>query len=232
MNLAQMYSLANGKSYYSRPDAEIYAALEEAGFFVYAAVLKEFGGFFLKVDTTTITLTPGTQSYTLPVDCSQIVHLAERITAAENWHPMNPIGIGDAFDNIQQATGWDVEDYGYGSDSQFGFYGPFLDAAGAQATQTQKIQVSPAIDTARFCEIIYTAKWMPVVDASSLVMLPDEGTHAMLNYAIAELVRSNDDSLADKYEAKGDKALVGFLTWVRARQIAAGPTIDCYGPGF
>ncbi len=235
MNLAQMYSLANSKSYYSRPDAEIYGALDEAGFFVYTAVLKEYRGFFLQIDTSTVALTPGQQEYTLPADLTQIVHIAERLSTTENWQPMSPIGAGAAFDNIQQATGWDGDTYGYGDQSQFGFYGPFLDAADStnpQATQTQHIQVSPGIDQIRQCELIYTAKWLPITGAASDVMLPDEGTHAMLNYAIAELVRSNNDSLADKYEGKGDKALTMFLTWVRNRQIAMNPTIQTYGPSF
>lgn len=235
MTLAQMYSLANSKTYYSRPDADVYGALDQAGFFVYAAVLKEFRGYFLKVDSTTVTLTPGTQEYTLPADLTQIVNIAERITTSENWHPMRAIDAEHAFDNIQQATGWDIDSYGYGDQSPFGFYGPFLDSTAAQsaeASQIFKIQVSPAIDTARLCEIVYTAKWLPITSSGSTVMLPDEGTHAMLNYACAELFRSNNDSLADKYEAKGDKALSMFLTWVRARQIATNPTIATYGPGW
>lgn len=235
MNLAQMYALANAKSYYSRPDAEIYGALDEAGFLVYAAVLKEFRGFFLQVDTTSVVLTPGQQEYALPTDLTQIVHIAERLNTSDNWNPMSAIGIGNAFDNIQQATGWDVADYGYGDQSQFGFYGPFLDEADAtnpQATQTQKIQVSPAIDQIRQCELIYTAKWLPIGNATSQVMLPDEGTHAMLNYAIAEILRSNGDTLAAQYENKGDKALTVFLTWIRNRQIATQPVIQTYGPAF
>lgn len=41
-NLAQMYSLANAKTSYSRRRPEIYAALDKGGFKVYTAVLKEF----------------------------------------------------------------------------------------------------------------------------------------------------------------------------------------------
>ena len=234
MNLAQMYSLANAKSSYSRPDAEIYAALDQAGLFVYAAVLKEYSGFFIKFDTTSLVLVPGTQAYNLPPDLTQIVHLAERLNVTLDWNEMSPIKLSDAVDNIQQATGWDSFSSYYG-DSQFGYYGPYLLSQATSVTQTlqvQQIQVSPGIDQTRMCELVYSAKWLPINDSSSLVMMPDEGTHAMLNYAIAELLRSNDDSLAQNYEAQGDKQLSSFLTWVRNRQIQQGPTIKAYGPGW
>lgn len=235
MNLAQMYALANSKSGYARPDGEIYDALNEGGFRVYAAVLKEYRGFFLKFDETNLTLVPGTSEYPLPADLTQIVHLAERITPTVDWSPMAPMTLGSALTNLQDALGWGTfyaDGYGFGS--AFGFYGPYLDAADAvagAALQIQKIRVSPAIDTARACQIAYTAKWLPVVDGDSKIMLPDEGTYAMLNYAIAELRRASDDSASSDYEDKGDRHLSSFLSWLRARQIMSPLTISTYGPG-
>ena len=237
MNLAQMYSLANSKSYYSRSDGEIYNALDKGGRIVFNAVLKEFRGFFIKFDETSVTLTPTTvdQEYVLPSDLTQIVHLAERVTSTENWHPMSPITLGDALTNLQNTAGWyDFYADAYGDSSEFGFYGPYLDAAAAvaaQPLQIQKIRVSPIPDTTRMVQIAYTAKWLPITDASSKIMLPDEGTQPELDYSIAELRRASDDSAADKYEAQGDKGLSSFLTWLRARQIMNPLTIDTYGPG-
>lgn len=237
MNLAQMYALANSKSGYSRSDGEIYNALDEAGRTVFNAVLKEFRGFFIKFDEISITLSPTqtSQEYTLPSDLTQIVHLAERLTTTENWHPITPINITDALTNLQNQAGWyDFYADAYGENSEFGFYGPYLDAADttvAQPLQVQKIRISPIPDANRFCQIAYTAKWLPITDASSKVMLPDEGTPPMLNYAIAELRRASDDSAAREYETQGDKKLSSFLTWLRARQIMAPLTIETYGPG-
>lgn len=233
MNLAQMYALANSKSGYARSDAEIYAALDAAGFRVYTEVLNTFRGSFIKFDETSITLLPNTQEYTLPTDLTQIVHLAERVTATDDWHTMDPETLDDALTNIQNSSGWNAfYSWGYGSKSPFCFYGPYLDATQTLGAQTQKIRVSPAIDQTRFCQLAYTAKWLPIVDASSKVMLPDEGTHAMLNWATATLCGDSDDTKAERYEAAGDKDLTIFLKWMRARQVQDVLTIDTYGPGL
>lgn len=163
-NLTQMWNTVNSKTAYSRPD-EIYSALSEGGFLVYTAVLKEFSGFFLKFDTTTVVLTPGTQDYPLPPDLSQLVCLSERQTASENWHVMNPTTLQDALDNAQSLVSWDDWDDLYDDrDSEFQFYGPYLPASAATATaanQIQQITVSPEIDAVRMCQIAYTAKWLP-----------------------------------------------------------------------
>lgn len=227
-NLAQMFSLVNQKSSYSRTDTEIYAALSEGGFLVYSAVLKEFRGTFLKVDESSLTLVVNTTEYTLPTDLTQIVHLAERQSASENWHPILPEGLGDALTNTQQNTGW--FDYGqnYGETSQFRFYGPYLDSVQTQAAQTQKIRISPAPSESRFVQIAYTAKWIPITSSASHVMLPDEGTYAMQNYGIAEALRSNDDTLSAEYERKADKSLSRFLDWLRVNQIMRRPQITPY----
>lgn len=231
MNLAQMYALANSKSGYTRSDAEIYDALNESGFRVYSAVLKEFSGFFLKFDETSLSLVPDTTEYALPADLTQIVHLAERIDPTQNWRPMEPLSLNDALLNTQENVGWELYDGAYGTLSEFGFYGPYLDSAATTGVQTQKIRVSPNPDSDRFCQIAYTAKWLPITDSSSSIMLPDEGTYSQLNFAIAELRRASDDSLSADYEQKGETHLSAFLSWLRARQIQSPLTIATYGPG-
>jgi len=223
MNVAQLYANVNQKTSFSRPN-EIYAALEEAGFKVYAAILKEFSGFFLKFDTTTITLTPGQSQYAMPPDLGNLVHLAERIVATNNWQRIDPTTIGNAIDSAQQSVGWDWSPYG---SSGFKFYGPFLPEK-TSATETQQILISPAIDTVRMCEIAYTAKWLPIVNQSSLNTLPNEGTYAQQSFAIAEIHRGNNDSLSAEYEAKGRQQLTDFLTWIRNRQTVKWPTIKSY----
>lgn len=227
-NLLQMVAMCGSRSGYSRPN-DILPALNEAGVFVYNAVLKEFSGFFLKFDTSSIVLTPGTQEYALPADCTQVVHLAERQSTNNRFAPMSPETIGEALEGAQDQVGWyDLWADSYGDDSMFSYAGPYLGSAAATGVQTQKIRVSPAIDATRMCELAYTAKWLPLNNAQSPMMLPEEGTHAMLNYAVAELHRANDDTLAKDYEAKADKHLASFLTWLRARQIQRVPTIKPY----
>jgi hypothetical protein len=227
-NLAQMFALANARSAYSRPSGEIYSALDEAGFLVYTAVLKEFSGFFLKFDTSTIVLTPGQAVYPLPADLTQIVNLAERQSASQNWATINPTSLADALNNTQDLVSWD--DWGgcYGEESRFKFYGPYLSAAAAAGVQTQVINIEPAIDAIRMCEIAYTAKWLPILNANSALMLPNEGTYAMQNFACAELLRANSDTLSAEYEAKAQKHQTAFLTWVRNRQLVKWPTITPY----
>lgn len=223
-NLAQMVGTVNSKTSYSRPN-EVYSALSEAGWLVYSAVLKENAGFFLKFDTTTVVLTPGTQQYMLPPDLTAIVNLAERPTSAERWRTIDPESIQDAMQNTQNSLGWDDSCYG---GSHFKFNGPYLTSAAATAVQTQAITISPAIDIIRMCEIAYTAKWLPITNENSPVMLPDEGTYAMQNFAIAEIHRGNNDTLSNEYEQKGQKHLTAFLTWVRQRQTVKRPTIEPY----
>jgi hypothetical protein len=228
MNLAGMFALANSKSSYSRPSSEIYAALDEGGFLVYTAVLKEFSGFFLKFDTTTVVMTAGVTEYTLPADCTQLVHVAERLNTSEPFLPMIPETVGAALENAQSYVGWNDWAWCYGEDSMFSYAGPYLDSTATQGAQTQKIRISPMPQDTRMVELAYTAMWLPITGAGSTIMLPAEGTYAMLNFGIAELLRSNDDSLADKYEAKALRHLSAFLTWVRQRQTQQGPQITPY----
>lgn len=228
-NLAQMYSTINSKSSFSRP-AEIYPALSEAGWLVYSAVLKENSGFFLKFDTSTIVLTPGQQDYLLPPDLTNIVNLAERLTATERWRTIDPTGLREAMDNTQDLVSWD--DYSYDRGSRFKFYGPYLSAAQIAAkTQIQSITIEPKIEQIRMCEIAYTAKWMPIVNENSMLMLPEEGTYAMQNFALAEVIRADDDDRAAEYEQKGQRHLTAFLTWVRQRQTVKRPHIEGYLEG-
>jgi hypothetical protein len=248
-NLAQMFATCNAKSQYSRTEGEIYDALSEAGFFVYAAILKELSNFFLKFDTTTVVLTPDTQKYILPPDCTQLVSISERKSASGRWKEMASESIPDAINDAKEDTSFSSYGGRYG-ESEFRFAGPFLEATetttaptgfgqagynvgGYRGTgfQTQSILISPIPQETRFVELAYIAKWIPLVDRHSYLMLPDECTPAMQAFAIAELLRSNNDSNALAYDAKGQTHLNMALTWVRARQIQNNPTITPYVDG-
>lgn len=232
MNLFQMYANCNANSGYARADGEIYAALGRAGFKVFSAVVKENRGFFVKFDETSLSLVPGTQEYPMPADLSQIVHLAERQSAAQDWAPIAPLDLDTALTDLQVASGWsNYFSSMYSNRSSYGFYGPYLDAAAATGVQTQKIRISPGIDAPRFCQLVYTAKWLPITDGSSKVMLPDEGTYAMESFASGQLCGASDDATrANYYELQGAKDLMAFLAWARQRQSMAASTVVTYGP--
>jgi hypothetical protein len=231
MNLAQMYQNCMAASYYSRTAGEVWSKLSSAGFEVYTKVLKERSGFFIKFDEVSLTLLPGqaNQEYTLPVDLTQVVHLAERVSSAENWRPMAPAnGIENVLINQLSNLGL-FSTAGYGPPSPFSYFGPFLDASAAvagAAGQTQKIRVSPIPDTNRFVQLVYTAKWIPIVNQNSSLMMPDEGTYAMQSMATAELLRLNNDDMALQLEAQGARELTNFLDWVRTRQTQEPPTVE------
>jgi hypothetical protein len=232
-SLAQMFKNCHHASYYSRDDAEVYAKLNEAGFEVYCAVLKEFSGFFIKFDETSLSLTAtqANQEYTLPADVGQIVHLAERPTSTENWHPMSP---ATNLENvlINQLVSFGLFSFGdYGNGSPFSYYGPFLDSAGstpAAASQIQKIRIAPITDQTRFVQLVYTAKWIQIVNANSLCMMPDEGTYAMEARATAKLLRLNGDTLAAQFDAQAIQMEQRFMNWIRLRQIQEPPCVQTF----
>lgn len=226
-SLAQMYATCNSDSYYSRTDSEIWAALTRGGKRVYDAVCNENGGFFIKFDESSLSLTSSALEYSLPTDCDQIVHLAERLTSTEQWHPIYPDSLNNVLLDQLQRGG--LLNLVFGQSSEFTFFGPFLDSAAAVGVQTQKIRISPKPSETRSCQLVYTAKWSELVNKDSNLMLPVEGTYAQERYASAALVRKNgDESLAQSYEAEGDKDLRLFLTWIRARQIQQPLQVESY----
>lgn len=240
-SLDQLYATCNSKSYYSRSEGEIYSALSEAGFLVYSKVLKEYSNYFIKFDTTTITLTPGVQVYTLPPDCTQIISISERISTSQSWRQMSNESIQDAITN--QFSNYPFGDlYCNYSQSEFRFAGPYLAANNTinqpsistvggftgSGYQCEQITISPQITQTRMVEIAYIAKWISITNSHSYVMLPDECTYAMQNYAIAELLRSNDDSMSATYEAKADKHMSAALTLVRMRDLSTPRQIVPY----
>jgi hypothetical protein len=229
-SLAQLAATCQKDSYYSRSDDEVWSALNRGGRRVYNSVCAENGGFFIKFDETSLALVAGTTEYALPASCTQIVHLAERKSSTDEWAPIQPDSLNNILLNQLQAQGilsltWDNE-------SEFTFYGPYLDSAASvavPASQIQKIRISPSPSEARFCQLVYSAKWTEIVNASSVVMLPDEGTGAMERFASAALVRKNGDTpLAAEYEEEGNRELRSFLQWVRARQIQQPLQVEPY----
>lgn len=232
-SIAQMIVNADNASYNSRRPGEVIAKLNEAGFEIYCSILKEFSGFFIKFDETSLALSPtqASQEYTLPADLTQIVHLAERQSSTENWHEIDPANnLGNVLQNqLSDAGIWSPN---FGEKSAFEYFGPYLDSTNAvlpgAPAQLQKIRVSPITDVSRFVQIAYTAKWVQIVNDSSSLVLPDEGTYAMEAYATAKLLKLNGDTLADEFLKEGQRLEARFLSWVRQRQIQRLPQTEAY----
>lgn len=215
--LDDVFAFCNSTSYQSRSIAEIWQAINEAGFQVYTAVLKESEGFYVKVDETSITLASGTSVYDLPSDCSQILHLAERISSTDDWRPIEPATVNEV--TVMQnfnPNSW----FSYGIQSQFQFW------MYQTPDEVKHIKVSPMPLETHSVQIIYAASWVNVTRDSDTCMLPLESQFAVQNFAAAECLRKNNDDLSAQYEAKAEKHLTRFLTWLRARQIQRLPQVE------
>ena len=91
-------------------------------------------------------------------------------------------------------------------------------SAPSQSKGPNKIRLAPTPTDLRQTELIYDAKYLPIVNENSYNTIPDEGHQCQLDFAKAELFRANNDDLADKYEALALQELTEFLTFVRERQ--------------
>ena len=229
--LAQMFDICRKKTYFSRQDDEIWSALNYGAWRVYSYVLKEFRGYFIKWDETSLTLQPNVDEYTLPSDLAQIVRLSERLNTipqSGTWLPMVAADINSQLFVQQQFS--DVITLGapLSMFSEFTYYGPYMSADQVTGAQLNKIRVAPKPTDTRLCQLVYSAKFVEIVNPSSQLMIPAEGTHTMQSWAIAELLRSNSDQLGEAYEAKGERDVTEFLTFMRERQIQQRPSVESY----
>lgn len=213
---------------------DIIGALNDEGFLLYSRILKEGEGFFVKTDETSVVLTPGTQVYSLPVDCTQVAHMAERSQPTDPWSKMTPESQNMALE-AQESI---ISSYVVGilGASRYSYYGPYLPnsqvvTASPEAdnsTQIMQITVSPLIDMQRSVQVVYTAKWIDILDESSAVTLPAEAMSALYNKAMANLTASSDDTRSATYANLGEMQAKGFLSWVRDREIQTGPKVTSY----
>ena len=81
-----------------------------------------------------------------------------------------------------------------------------------------KVRLAPTPQDNRQTEIIYAAKWMDILNGNGYNVIPDEGHGAQLDFAKAELLRGNNDDMADKYETMAMQKNTEFLTFIRNRQ--------------
>lgn len=232
-------SRANSNSYFSRSTADLITAANSAGWAIFTAIKRENRGFFVKFDTTTITLTPGQSFYTLPPDFSQLIHFSERRVSSEPYHPLGHTSIGNALDFAQIQTGFNNDTGYYGGQSRYSFDGPYLPAPTnptPNAPQIYQMDIIPAIDTVRMTELVYIANWIEIIDQNSVVMLPTSADAAWLALTTAELLDMNSDSQAETYRSKvllpngaPGPLMYLLLSEMRNKQTQVKPRVQMFG---
>lgn len=227
-----MHDLAASRSYNSRPDSEVYQALNSASKKIYLWTAREFRNYFVKTDTTTIVFTPGQQEYLCPPDLRIMIKFGEQLQNSAPNTPFNWLRPADRNSDlfIKREFNSLIVNL-YGPSSEFVYDGPYLDAAssmtagaGAQPTRQRKVLISPIPNDTRVTKLYYAAQHVDIVGPQSFIMMPEEAHEAMLDYAVAELVRPNGDTMHQVYEAAGkDKFQSDFLPFMRQVQAQQTP---------
>src|SRR3954468_2732318 len=119
MTLAQIFDFVQKKTYFSREDDEIWDAISEAASTLFLKVTSENSGFFLKWDTTSVSLQANVEEYALPADLGQMIRVRERLLATDEWALVSP---GDI--NSPQITHAQFSSFFNGPLSRFSYYGP------------------------------------------------------------------------------------------------------------
>lgn len=226
--LAQMVATVGKATGYLRGPDEILDALDYGQQQVYFAVTHEYRMSFLKFDATSIAIAANQDTYPLPADFSELKQLAERQSATLPWRPMMPADLNDRDYIRRQLTAYTPAG-DWGPISEYEYAGPYLDGEAAEeGTATWNVKLAPMPLQALACQIVYVAKYVPIQNAGSFLMMPDEGRRAMEALAIAELYRRLNDSASETYDQRAQRDLDLFLTWMRDRQIQLGPTVEPY----
>src|SRR5438270_14062486 len=90
MTLQQIFNLVSKRTFFSRDDDEVWAAISSASRTLFLEVQEENRGFFIVFDTTSLALLLNQEEYALPQGCSQIIRLRERLSANAQWAVMLP----------------------------------------------------------------------------------------------------------------------------------------------
>lgn len=217
MTLQQMFQLAHQKSYYSRTDDEVWAAISGAALALYQKVLAENRGFFIVWDTTSMQLVAGTEEYALPQACTQLLRVRERPLSTSKWKLCIPEELNDPGFEI-------LGPYMEGGESEFKYYGGYLKMTDAETSnQTESIRFEPPPYDTRSVELVYVARFIELTSPTSTKFMPVESDQCVLYGAVARLLGDNgDDPTAAETNAKEQE--VWFLQWVRRRQFQTAVT--------
>ena len=227
MNLQTIHDLAASRSYFSRPDSEVWAAINAGSRFAYQAVLKEDRQYFRTTDTSSVTIVPNTQEYALPVTVNQLIRVRERFNVQDKWRLIEPADTNSPEGRDDSPS----PSVTFGCSSQFNYQGPYLpqsDAVDGNDDQTLRIFLTPIPQDTRLVELIYIAKYVEVFAATDPYMIPTDLRDFVLDFAISELLRGNNDDLAEKYEAAAGQKLDMALTVIRERQLQHPTTVTPY----
>ncbi len=230
MTLAQIFDLVNKKTYFSRDDDEIWAAISNAASTLFLQIESENSGFFQVTDKTSLTLAAGVEEYLLPAQLGEMVRLRESTTGnptTDPWRVINPVDINSDVVNSAQYRG--AGDPLNSADSQFLYVGPYLTAANAALpTQPQSLKIAPIPQDARFCELIYYAKFADITGTESPKVMPNESDGAVVWSAVEELLVVNDDDSHESAAAQKDENTRWLMKWVRNRQFQQVRQIEPY----
>lgn len=230
MTLQQIFDLVNKKTYFSRDDDEIWAAISNAASTIYLQIVSENSGFFRVTDTTTVTLVANQEEYTLPPQLGEMIRVRESTTGnprTDPWRVIQPADVND--DDVTSAQFGGVGDPLDTSASSFVYVGPYLDnAAAATATQTQKFSIAPIPVDSRHVELIYLAKFVDITDSGSPKVMPNESDGAVMWSAIEEILVVNDDDNHENASAQKEENLRWLLKWVRNRQFQQVRQVEPY----
>lgn len=228
MLLQDIHDIAASRSYFSRPDPEVWMAINSASRVVYQSMLKEDMLFFRVLDTASVTIVPNTQEYALPQGCIQILRLRERVNAQDTWRRIEPIDPreDEAMDDFPAP-----QISFPGGSSTFTFQGPYLNFSVADDgtdDETYSIWINPVPQDTRQVEIMYVAKLPEVAKGTDPFIIPHDLRDIVLDLSSAELLRGNNDDLSDKYASSGMAKLSVALELVRDRQLEHLKTVTPY----
>jgi hypothetical protein len=226
MTLQQIFDWCNKKSYFSRDDDEIWAAINSAAHLLYKEVVLENKGYFIVFDTTDLVLEAGQEEYQLPATCQQIVRLREQVPGEVAWRVVNPAELNDPA-TTDAAWGFDTD---VGADtSRFIYNGPYLKQSDAIANdEIYSIRIEPIPTETHNTELVFTADFLEIEGAESTLVIDPEGHDALKNLAVVELLDANDDDNRMNFLERGNYHTSQYLRLVRKRQIQQGPTIEPY----
>jgi len=217
VDLRTMFQLAHAKSYYSRSDQEVWAAISGAAHTLYLKILAENRGFFIKWDTTTVALVPTVEEYLLPADCTQLLRVREQSSSSDPWRTVAPA------ESLTDANFCDSQFYSQlgltmdGPSSEFTYYSYLLMTDAITTAENERIRFEPPPYDNRSVELVYVSRFIEISGPTSTKVIPNEGDEVVLYDAIATLLGDNGDN-PEIAAGHSHAEEIQFLKWVRKRQ--------------
>lgn len=228
MLLQQIFNLVNKRTYFSRDDDEIWGAIDDAASSLYQQILAENSGFYLVWDTTSVTLQPNVEDYALPAAVKQLVRVREQPAGVSDWFTVLPADLNSQnFLDLQFGSVLSAAMDGPVSD--FLYYGPYLLETDAQtAVQQYHFRFSPIPQDTRSVELVYTARYVSIVDKDSVCVIEPDGHWALVYEAAGNLLAGNDDDAAGTNFTMAQRRRIDYMKIVRNRQTQQVRQVEAY----